>query len=66
MAHSKSKKSIVARIVLQFSMCSSVYSARHTYHPEDIKDKQKFADVLSQLPDGKLMIVLGRFTIQKR
>ena len=35
--------------------------ARHIYYPDDIRVNQRFEDVISQLPDGRLMIDYGKF-----
>ena len=39
---------------------STVY-ARHFYHPEDIIPDRRFVDVMSQLPDGRLLIDYEQF-----
>jgi inward rectifier potassium channel len=35
--------------------------ARHTYSPSDIRPGEAFVDVISQLPDKRLMIDYSRF-----
>lgn len=35
--------------------------ARTIYYPEDIREGEQFVDVISQLPDGRLMLDLTRF-----
>ena len=35
--------------------------ARHVYYPEDIACNRRFVDILSELPDGRLMIDYEQF-----
>ncbi len=35
--------------------------ARHTYDPFDVRMGHRFVDVMSELPDGRMMIDLTRF-----
>ncbi len=35
--------------------------ARHVYHIEDVRRGVRFADVISELPDGRIMVDYGKF-----
>ena len=35
--------------------------ARHLYQPSDLRPAHRFVDVISQLPDGRLMLDLTHF-----
>jgi len=58
-------KNHVLRFIITLTGHDSVYGQtiykRHTYYPEDVSTTERFVDVISQLPDGRLMIDYSKF-----
>ena len=51
----------IATITGHDSTYGQTVHARHNYQPDDIRRDHRFVDVISQLPDGRLIIDYGKF-----
>jgi len=55
----------VLRFIITMTGHDGIYGqtvyARHSYFPEDISTTHRFVDIISELPDGRMMVDYGKF-----
>jgi inward rectifier potassium channel len=57
----KSLVSVIVTMLGHDATYGQTTHARHMYYPEDVRVGERFVDVLSELPDGRMMIDYTRF-----